>query len=316
MRSAFFLILVTVFIGCTSKERNQIILSKDQLKEFYFIDKMKGSENLYLYNNSLDLLVTDLSGHISKISGNSLHNLQVVKSVKLNFYTLGVVSGANRKVYVLTNNKNWPRLGGELISLDSNFKNQASIKKDISGVNGMTIDKDSNIYFVTGNMSLYKPRGSIYKLEYKNGTYKEPQIFQDSLKSPNGLFYSDKENKLIFTEVFRGVKSISLKDKKIQSIFGKSQTVEGFDDLCMDSKGNYWVADPPFGFIKMYNPISQKIYRFELREFGVASSCKVRFHESKEYIYITEMRKSKWSLGFDGRGVIVLPLEELMRFIN
>ena len=91
----------------------------------------------------------------------------------------------------------------------------------------------------------------------------------------------------------------------------KTRIVEGFDDLCVDSIGRIWVGDQPNGCIKMFNPNVNIIYKISIEDIGVITSCKIRKENGEEILYITEMKKPK-SKEFDGRGIIIIPLKEVI----
>ena len=311
----FNIILFSFLVcACSTSRVKTHYLSKNDFSNINFIEGMKGCENLHLSKNSLDIFVTDLTGKLYLISGTSHENLNVVKLLRINDYVLGIDEGSDKYLYVLSSSKEWLKKGGGINKIDVNLGKQEKITFDFAGVNGLAIDNQNNIYFTVGNMNMLKPKGAIYIMKaLENNKYDTPIIFIENLKSPNGLFYDKKNNSLIFTEVFSGVKSINLENNKIKSIFGKTRLIEGFDDLCVDSKGNYWVADQPNGFIKMYNSHLNQVKRFLFKEFGVASSCRIRIDDGKEFIYVTEIKKNKNSKEYDGRGVIIIPIDLLLK---
>lgn len=140
---------------------------------------------------------------------------------------------------------------------------------------------------------------------------KKPVEYLSGLSSPNGLNVGIETGNIIFSETFKGISSLDLKSNEIKKVFGKSRIVEGFDDLCLDSQGNYWVADQPNGFIKMYKPGSDKVIYFRNKAFGIASSCRIRFDEGEEMLYISEIKRNRKSKDYDGRGIIVIPVRSL-----
>jgi len=300
-------------MNCSALKVKTIHIS-DINKEMVLVDGMNGCENLYLSKENSDVFVTDLSGYIYLIKGSSYKELKVIKSVKLNDYALGIDKGRDGYLYVLASSKDWLKKGGGVNKIDVDLNKPEQITKDFPGVNGLAIDKKNNLYFVAGNMKFLNPKGTIYIMKpLDNNKYDEPEIFMENLKSPNGLFYNEKDNILIFTEVFSGVKTLNLSDNKISPVHGKSRLVEGFDDVCIDSRGNYWTADQPNGFLKMYDPKTKLVTRFLFADFGVASSCRIRVENGKELIYAAEFKKNKRSKEIDGRGIVIIPIDLLLK---
>lgn len=309
----FIPFFIFIIINCYALKVKTINIA-DINNDIVFVQGMKGCENLYLSKKNTDIFLSDLTGNIYLIKGSSYKELKVIKVLKINDYALGISMGGDGYLYAASASTDWLKKGGGVCKINANLNNHEQITKNFPGINGLAIDNKNNIYFVSGNMNFLNPKGAIYIMKpLDNGGYHEPEIFIDGLKSPNGLFFNEKDNVLIFTEVFHGVKSINIADKKIKLVHGKSRLVEGFDDVCIDSRGNCWTADQPNGFLKMYDPRTNMITRFLFSDFGVASSCRIRFENGKEFIFVTEFKQDKRSNKIDGRGIVIIPIDLLIR---
>jgi sugar lactone lactonase YvrE len=317
MKKIFILInLLLIIISCSALPVKTFVLNTTENNEIVFVKGMSGCENLLLLNDSNAFYVTDLSGYVYMIDGTSIKDFKIIKQLKLSDYALGIDIGKDGYLYVGASVADWINKGGPVYRINKNLDAYKKITDDIPGLNGLTIDNSGNIYIATGNMKFGNPKGAILKIENNNGIYGYPEIFIPDLKSANGLYFNPADNCMIFTEVFNGVKKVNLDSKKINKIFGKTRIVEGFDDVCIDKSGNYWVADQPNGFIKMYDPKTGMVYRFIFKDIGIASSCRIRIHNDREYLYVTEIKTNKNSNAYDGRGIIIIPVDILLNKIN
>lgn len=304
-----------VLASCASNSKIVVSIPDEVVNESTFVKGMKGAENIYLDKKSLDFYATDCSGSVYKVSGYSRKTLTIVKSLNLGAYALGIDMSTDGNLYVAASGKDWLEIGGRVFKVDSELRNYIPVTGYYPGINGVII-KGTTIYFAAGKMSFFSKDGSIYKMTIpQEGEEVSPDTFISGLKSPNGLNLNWEGDKLIFSETFTGISSAGLDGNSIESVFGKSRVVEGFDDLAVDSYGNYWVADQPNGFIKMYNPVIKRVYYFRHKDLGIASSCRIRVENSENILYISEIKRSKKSKNYDGRGVIALPVEQLIALI-
>lgn len=313
----FGLITALVLSGCSHdfvrfKETKSAQIN--DLKSYQFIQGMKGAENLFLPTNSSKVYVTDLNGNIYLLDKNSNGILEVKTSYNIGKYALGIILGKDGYLYVNASQrgkKGWLKHGGEVYKIDTELKSHKKITTSYKGINGLTIDPQGDLYFSIGDLEFLFPDGAIYKMLYNSELeqYGQPKLFLDNLGSANGIFYSTFYDSLLFTETFSKLSKINMRTNKVSKVLGKTKIIEGFDDLCVDSKGRIWVAEPVGGFLKMYNPQNQKVTRFLINGLGVASSCGIRIEDGEEYIYVTE-REIKDN--DDGRGIIVLSIDELL----
>ena len=307
------LVLLISLYSCSSIQVYTVkVTGHEIINNTKFIKGMSGCENIYLSTTDLKFYVSDLNGYLYFFDIDlSSNDFKITNKIKLDFYVLGITKGIDGSIYVATSSKKWLDEGGVIIKINEENNIQEKVSDYYPGINGLTSDSEGNLYFTAGNMSFLQPNGAIYIIKKENNEFKREEILADNLKSPNGLYYDRNEHTLAFTEVFTGTKEIDLEKGDINLIFGKTRIVEGFDDLCKDRNGNYWVADPPNGAIKMYNPIKKEVIRFVFEEFGIASSCKIRVENGEEMLYITEIKQSNKSKEYDGRGVLILPINQL-----
>lgn len=278
------------------------------------VTAMKGAENLVLVPDSLRLYVTDLSGYVHLIDGTNVNRLEIVKSLQISDMALGIEIDPDGYLYVnAATTDEWMDEGGAVYRVDAELESAERITGGYPGINGMTQDSEGNLYFAIGNLKLFGAKGAIYKMTYQgNGEYSNPEEFISDLKSPNGMFYDSSQNRLIFTEVFKGVSAYDLDDDTTEPLVGKSRTVEGFDDVCLDSNGDIIIADPPDGLAKIYDANSDMVLLIRIGDTGIGSACQTRITEGVEYLYVTERLTNKQSKEQDGRGLYIIPLDELM----
>jgi sugar lactone lactonase YvrE len=319
MRKIIIGLIVAIFLSsCSSSLVSIKEIKTSSLKDFnsaQFIQGMKGAENMYLVPNSSAVYVTDLSGTIYLLDENDDGRIRIKKSLKIGKSAMGIVQGKDGYLYVNASEYDmdgWLEYGGEVYRVDTELKSYVKITDKFKGINGLSIDDNGNLYFAIGDLNFSSPHGAIYKMTYneKLKQYSKPKLFLDKLGSANGMFYSKTHNSIFFTGTFSKVSMVNLQTKKVTEVFGKTKTVEGFDDLCMDSNGRIWAADSADEVLKMYNPQNQKLIRFHIKELGFASSCRTRFKGEEEFIYITERQIDKLN---DGRGLIILSISELLK---
>lgn len=318
MRKVIFSLIVAMFLsGCSSKfvqiKETKVSNLRDY-KSAQFIQGMKGAENIYLVPKSSKVYVTDLSGTIYLLDENDDGRMKIKKSLNIGKFANGIVQGKDGYLYVNASEHDmdgWLEYGGEVYRVDTELKSYVKITDKFKGINGLSIDHKGDLYFAIGDLEFFSPNGAIFKMAYneKLKQYSKPELFLGKLGSANGMFYSKTHNSIFFTETFSKVSMVNLQTKKVSEVFGKTKIVEGFDDLCVDSKNRIWVAEPTGGFLKMYNPKNKKLIRFHIKELGLASSCRTRLKGEEEFIYITEREIDKKN---DGRGLIILSISELL----
>lgn len=280
------------------------------------VSGMKGCENLYLDQNSLRLYVTDLHGYIHLINGPSRSDLKLVKSKMVaGEFALGVGAGPDGYLYVAASERDWRKQGGAVYRVDRDLERTEKLTGNLPGINGLAFDQSGNLYLAASNMSFFRPRGAVYSMKIGlDGRFTPPEVLAGGRKIVNGMYFSEKDNRLYFSETLSGVYQLLPGRGQVEKVFAKAKTMDFFDDLCQDQAGNLWVADPGSGSLKEYIPGSGELIRFKIRGIGQVSSCRIRIESGEEILYLTELKQNPdkmLSQDFDGRGVFSIPLAEL-----
>ncbi|HZK19975.1 MAG TPA: SMP-30/gluconolactonase/LRE family protein [Treponemataceae bacterium] len=302
--------LVCMFANLEKSKNVTIDIST--LGNVQWLTGITAPENILLSNTSSDFYVTDLHGFIHRVKKDEIENEYVVKdSQKIGKSALGLAwaNDLNTELFVGVCLENWPKPGGSVFKMSSDLQNIERISNNYSGLNGFATDAHGELYIATSNFNMLYPKGSIINIGGKTG-----DTLVTKTKAVNGLFYDDKTNSLFYSEVFTGISQFDFASETSHTVLGKSKILEGFDDFCIDSQNNLWIADPPSNLIKMYWPDEKIVYHIKIEGFGVASSCRIRHENGEDYIFITELNKVNYSKT-DGRGVLILPLKELVRFL-
>lgn len=318
LKIIFSVIAAITLSSCSSSHvavKETKSFNMDDIESMQFVQGMKGAENIYLPGDSTKAYITDLAGHIYLLDKDVRGKLEIKKSLSIGKLALGITEGKDGNLYVNASSygkQGWLKHGGEVFKVDTELTAFEKITGAYQGINGLTVDAKGSLYFTAGNLKFFSPKGEIYKIPYntESGKYGKPLSFIDKLGSANGIFYSKHHNALLFTETFSKTSAVNLTTNKVQTLFGKTKMAEGFDDLCVDTKGRIWVTEPVRGFIKMLNPADRKLTRFHIHGLGLASSCQTRTEAGKEYIYVTEREISRNN---DGRGIVVLLIDELLK---
>lgn len=280
------------------------------LRNVQWVTGITAPENILLSNTSSDFYVTDLNGYIHRVINDE--NVYIVKdSKKIGKSALGLAwaNDLNTELFVGVCEENWPKPGGAVFKMSSDLQNIERISNNYSGLNGFATDAQGELYIATSNFNMLNPKGSIITIGGKTG-----DTLVTKTKAVNGLFYHAQTNSLFYSEVFTGISQFDFANKTSHTVLGKSKILEGFDDFCIDSQNNLWIADPPTNLLKLYRPDEKTVYHIKIEGFGVASSCRIRHENGEDYIFITELNKVN-SSKTDGRGVLILPLNELLRFL-
>lgn len=311
------LICMTLLAGCSSdrvKQQENRQLNWNQLSPVSLIEGMRGAENIYMPADSSRIYVTDLSGMVYLLDDNEQGKLEVQASLKVGNTALGIAEGKDGYLYVNASEHdtdNWLTLGGALYQVDKELRSAMRVSGDYPGINGLTRGPEGALYFATGNLRMFSPRGALYKLEFDavQHQYSAPQPLLLDIGSANGMLYHEHSQELLFSETFSKVSSFDLATQSTSELFGKTRLVEGFDDLCVDSKGRIWVTEPVAGFLKMYERDSMKLTRIRVDGLGVASSCATAMRWGEEHIFVTEREINN---NDDGRGLAVIPIRLLL----
>lgn len=124
---------------------------------------------------------------------------------------------------------------------------------DAKFLNDITIDKEGSVYI--SDMSTAK----IHRI--KKGIL-ETWFTNEELKSPNGLFYEDKE---ILIGTKNGIYTVRIEDKRMWHLVGDTG---GIDGLAADGKGNYIISDW-VGKIQLVHPDQDPIVLVNTSDQGI-----------------------------------------------
>lgn len=308
--------LVMVAAGCASHSVKMESAKRSSLSDHgdaLLVGGMRGAENIYADQANRKIYVSDLSGTLYLLEGSNIKSLKITRKLVLGKSVWGIAEGLDGFLYVGVSQYDVDDVaekGGALYKVSKDLNSFEKISEEIAGINGIAIDKKGDLYMAAGNLSMLFSDGEVYKFSYDKDRkqFDKGRIFIDNLGSANGMFYSDFHQALILSETFSSVSKIDVENKSLQPIFETSRMVDGFDDLCVDRKGRFWVSEPVGGLIKVYDPASQQLTRFEISGMGVGSSCRIIDEAGIEYILITEREVEEDN---DGRGLFIISLESL-----
>jgi sugar lactone lactonase YvrE len=281
-----------------------------------FVLGMVGCENLCLDQHSRALFVTDLTGRVYRVDGPTRALLSVVKSRRIaERNCLGVDIGPDSMIYVGATDGEWQETGGAIWRVDPDLSRAVKVAITPPGLNGVAFDDSGELFFVTGNMDLVTPDGAIYRVRFDSTrTVGTPEIVIPGLNGGNGLHWNKLIQRMYVTD-FTGVLRTDSAMTAVEQVYRKAKTFEFSDDLCVDSDGRLWIADPGNSFVKMYDPTADTIVRFVIDGLGQASACAIREEDGEEILYVTELKKPGNKLLsnlYDGRGVVSIPVIDLL----
>jgi len=297
-------------------------LKMEDLGGVYFYKGMEGCENLYLDTASLKIWVTELSGHIALLEGDLRSDLKLSQRKKIGQMALGITRTRDSLIYLAVSDhksEDWKKEGGRIVCLDSSLNIIREITGPYPALNGITTDPHGRIYFVSGNFNALKPEGKIYFIEKDQEEYwSDPVLINNNAGMCNGIWYDPFSKKIYFSNSVEGIFALEDTMNRAAAVYTKTRFMELFDDFCFDRKGNLWMTDPGGSTLKVYLPDKKKLVRFLVDGIGQTSSCRIRIEDEGEIIYITELKQKQKprSEVLDGRGVLSLPLHELMKTIG
>jgi sugar lactone lactonase YvrE len=290
----------------------------EDLTEAVFIQGMHGAENLYLDQESQRVYVTDLQGYVHLLDGSSWQNVSIAKSLQLGTYALGIDRGPDDWLYVGVSNgtaEDWTTAGGALFKLDMELEELFKITENYPALNGVAFDNEGRCYFAAvSTYSFLHPKGEVYMMDISpEGGHTKPKLLLSDVGLANGLHYNAVTNRMYLSNTIERVMAFTPGQPTLEESYLKTQYMEAVDDLCVDSQGNLWMTDPFEGLVKMYDPESKRLIRYVIDGVGQTSSCGFRVEDGQEILYVTELKKERnpLSMEFDGRGILILPLNSL-----
>ena len=300
----------------------RIIVKLDSLTEARFITGMNGCENLFPEDNSTGVYVSCLDGRIHYLDSDRSGNMAIRKSFKAGNAVMGLsVDKEGSLIAAVCNNsrKEWRTKGGSLYRVSRDLVTMEKISEDFPSLNGICFDSAGNIYFASSNFNIFNPDGTIYKMLYDgDGIFRSPEPFIKDAGLANGLYYDHFQDKIFFSNTMSGVYEFSPGENILKDVYLKLRFMEACDDLCTDISGNVWMTDPGYSTIKMFNPGTSYLVRFMIEGIGQTSSCRIRSENGREMLYITELKKTHqpMSANFDGRGVLIIPAQSLLKLLE
>jgi sugar lactone lactonase YvrE len=213
----------------------------------------------------------------------------------------------------------WMTKGGGIFRFSRSLDFFERLTEDYPAINGIACDSSGNIYFATSNFSFLNPEGWIYKLVSEPGKpLAVPEVFIHDSGISNGLYYDKNQDKIYYSNTIVGVYDFTPGQPELNEVYLKLRFMEACDDLCTDISGNVWMTDPGYSTVKMFNPGTGRLARFNIKGVGQTSSCRIRTEKGVEMLYITELKSAQkpMSRDYDGRGVLVVPTSSLIRLLE
>ena len=303
-------------------EEHRITVSLDSLENARFIAGMNGCENLALDVTDMNLYITCLDGYIHHLDGANVAELEIIKSAKAGTQAIGITFGRDGYLYIAVNDgavEDWMTRGGAVYRFSKDLDSNWRITENYPSINGLACNSSGDLYFASSNFKFLRPEGKIYKIQaddLKPGAISE--IFYEDKGLSNGLYYDQSQDKIYYSNTIVGVYDFSPGSPVLEEVYLKLRFMEACDDLCTDISGNVWMTDPGYSTVKMYNPGTNRLVRFDIKGIGQTSSCRIRTEMGQEMLYITELKKVQKPMKqeFDGRGLLVVPTRSLIKLLE
>ena len=317
-----FLILILLNLTACSSGLNIIKLGEDSASPWReaFVDCMNGAENL-AFDGKGSMYVSGLDGFIYKIrpTENPYRGYVELKE-KVGDICFDIEMGPDGFIYVGIEKKIGTRKVRRIAKLTENLLNLTYLSDHISDLNGMAQDHQGYLYYTSSK--LFSQKGVIYRVKFgKDENFKHPETVIDNVGLVNGLtFFHDGPDGpvLYYTELTNGVWKFRLNgsNEKPKQIFRPSGSLQIFDDLTTDRKGNIWFtvnSDRAMVLIKAPLENVQPTDAYRIGVLGAPSSCKFGIGSGfrSDFLYITEFGLKGRSPVHNGRGVWVLPVDEI-----
>lgn len=303
-------------------EELRIAVALDTLADGRFITGMNGCENLVLAEEGFGIYVSCLDGNLHYLNGTGTQDLAVLKSVKPGSQAMGLAFGTDGMLYAAIGSgkqEEWMSRGGGIYRFSRDLDFYERVTNDYPAINGVACDSSGNIYFASGNFNFLNPEGWVYRLSAAPGQpVSTPELIFHDAGISNGLYYDKNLDKILYSNTIVGVYEFAPGHPGLKEVYLKLRFMEACDDLCTDISGNVWMTDPGYSTVKMYNPGTSRLVRFNIKGIGQTSSCRIRTENGVEMLYITELKTSQkpMSKEFDGRGVLVVPTSSLIRLLE
>lgn len=300
----------------------RVTVKLDSLEGARFLTGMNGCENILLEDSSKGVYVSCLDGNICYLDHDVSGKPVISKSFKAGNAVMGLaVDKQGNLVAAVCNNtlEEWMTKGGSLYRISRDLVSMERLSGDFPSMNGICSDSAGNLYFNSSNFNIFHPDGTIYRMLYKgNGLFQSPEPYISNAGLANGLYYDRFRDKIYFSNTMGGIYEFSPDENVLKEVYLKLRFMEACDDLCTDIGGNVWMTDPGHSSVKMFNPGTSRLARFVIEGIGQTSSCRIRSEEGREMLYITELKKTHQPMSdnFDGRGVLVVPAQSLLKLLE
>lgn len=313
-----FIVILFVLLGCTSTEKvtkSVVNIALEEIEDSRFIKGITGAENICLDPDSMKVYISDISGYLTLLDGESFKELQIYKSKKVGSLVLGLAQDLDKNLYAGICNydvEQWKEKGGAVYKFDSNLEDMGKITSDYPGINGMTIDNNDQLYFASSNFDAFNSQGNIFKIDLNNSS--KVDIFISDTGMSNGLYFDSQLNQIFYSDTTTGVYTFNINTPILTRVFEPQRFWGLIDDLGTDSNGRIWMSDPGGSFVKCFDPQSNKLIYFKINDLGHASSCRVRNENGRDILYITELTLKGKGI-YDGRGLIIFPIDSLNEYL-
>lgn len=300
----------------------RVSAKSDSLGGAAFIPGMSGCENICLMKDNSGFYISSLDGSITYLTGEPGGSFSIRKSFRAGTAVFGMSLDEHGDLYaaVCTGRiEDWKSRGAAVYKISADLGGMERVSMDFPSMNGICHDGDGNLYFTSSNFNYIDPAGCIYRMSNEGeGKYGQPGLFISGIGLANGLYYDGSQDKIYFSNTIGGVYSFSPGSPDFRTEYLKTRFMEACDDLCTDPGGNIWMTDPGHSTVKMFNPGTSRLTRFVIEGVGQASSCRIRSENGITMLYITELKQSDnvRSPEFDGRGVLVVPAQSLIRMLE
>jgi sugar lactone lactonase YvrE len=272
--------------------------------------------------NSEGIYVSCLDGYIHYLDKDPSGEFRISKSLKAGSAVTGLALSEDNTLFAVIYTcplEEWKTTGGSVYRVDAELNSAEKISENFPAMNGICFDGLGNLYFTSSNFNFINPEGKIFRMNRGiDGAFGRPVPYFENVGLANGLYYDATRNIIYFSNTTGGIYEFTPGDSTFNEVYLKLKFMESCDDLCSDISGNIWMTDPGQATVKMYNPGTGRLFRFNIEGFGQASSCRIRSENGMEMIYISELSKLNKPMSqiFNGRGVLAVPAQTLLKLME
>ena len=296
-------------------------LALEDLEGAIFKDGMHACENLYVEQDSMRVYVADLGGHIHLLDGASREQLEVVKTLDTGRTGLGLEKGPDGFLYAVLgidryDTPAWAEQGGAVYRVNADFNQVVRVTDHYPAMNGLACDDARGCYFASSNWHFFRPEGKVYRFQVApDGSVSIPELVFEELGLANGLHYDARDNRMYLSDSLEQVTAFTPGEHSLALVYQKTKGMEAFDDICTDRQGNLWMTSPLETTLKVYNPQTKQLVRYDIEGVGQTTACAIREEQGEEVLYVTELnakRSLRSMTAYDGRGLFIVPVKSLL----